>query len=1467
MDSNTGGRKSSSPVPKGQYARSSTSQEQRGDLRRPTSRNSTGRGQSPEHRDQRRGGSPSRTGPTTADGVFLENAGLDEEEQNSGMESEGQRGPQIAGKEMARTPNGYERFQFDLLDENVDDSFSTANSFAYNGRPTPHPERPRSALNTYPYEDTPYSNMGLKQREKIIDELKKENFGLKLRIYFLEENLEKTSPEWMQRITKEYEDQKGYIESLRAELENTQKEFEMSVVEGEKMKAEANELAEGYERLRMDKDDLLSELDTLRSTHVPKEELESVQEENANLLRDIQQLRDHLDENRKAAKAAKASEEAVRREQEDETGRLASMIKSKNIEITRLNAELEASTKELEMAHEALAGREMDKKRMYGDLRQSIEEELDKQFQVTMEDRIKAIREEEERKYKAKLATLQTTSPSDIARLRSELETARRAVKQSEEKYQTEIRGMAEQLDVERRSNRQLRGQVEESVREASALRNNYEEMRETCHVLEEENERLAAQLEGVPNSGEDAQELLKELTSLKHLLEEEQQQRRTLQQLLKDKDGELTHWIAKVNGSYGDLKASEIEWKKKLDAKERELEEMVEKWRLISAEKSGQDGMISQLRQQKKELLDELEEMRGHYEDKVVELKDRATDLEQLERQLEDMQAAQANVDKKFEKEVAKYKEEVAEIKKVINLFPLLPSSRLSEANGEIRDLTAQLMENHRSHQEDEMNSLATIQRLQTELESVKAESLLSREKLTKAESLLTMKTRDSTDLASKLKSLNTQLQERNETVHLLQDQLSQCEQNLQAYKSFSLKTEQEASSLRQSVTQLNSQLNAKTHELDELDARWRRDSQVERDRLVKMEKEVSTLKDEKTKWAKQEELIGQLVRDLEVARDRCEKMEDDARNMTVMVEHTRAEAETLKMENRNVLKNLGDSQTELVRAHELLQVKNQETEGIQETLEQLRTENRKLLEQVRSFGTIKAKLEERVFKREQELEEAHRKYGAAWSRIEDLQQRLSSKQVVEAKQQKQFQDENREYRHCLERMLTQIDTMLRNSKQADATGKYKYPRDLIDAVSARLFELQKTRNYFQTKSDELRLQLDRDSLHWTTQFEKMKAKIRSYEPIIKGAKLTQARYREERDESRRKLGEEKTHSMRLLEKIRNLESDIQREKQNAEQARAELRDAKEALDQYQNKRNRTSEGGFGIDDDGERAAKRILELEKDLNAARDRAVIERRGAEERVNELLRNTRKLEHELETITRNYQQLQQRVQPESEYAAQRKLVHDLEAQLEGVKQDLHTTKADFAVLRMECINLIADREKLRKSLSKRNAQIAESLSQLDIFNNRKETLEYAILKKAQDEVRAYLDRNRTEVDYRCQMTAERAATMKRMLGVHTFFSITTDDGTGESPTTFIGHAGQALAAVAAASSSPQRNGSIQRRFELLAAASPNRIVEIDRHSPTLGRQSPTMGRNLGKHNPVMSPSRFLSRRKGSMDSSS
>ncbi|KAH6569329.1 hypothetical protein BASA60_008249 [Batrachochytrium salamandrivorans] len=62
-------------------------------------------------------------------------------------------------------------------------------------------------------------SMGLKHREKLIDDLKKENFGMKMRVYFLTETIQKLSPEGVKEIIIEHAELKAIVEDMRLEAQ------------------------------------------------------------------------------------------------------------------------------------------------------------------------------------------------------------------------------------------------------------------------------------------------------------------------------------------------------------------------------------------------------------------------------------------------------------------------------------------------------------------------------------------------------------------------------------------------------------------------------------------------------------------------------------------------------------------------------------------------------------------------------------------------------------------------------------------------------------------------------------------------------------------------------------------------------------------------------------------------------------------------------------------------------------------------------------------------------------------------------------------------------------------------------------------------------------------------------------------------------------------------------------------------
>ncbi|CAB4427643.1 unnamed protein product [Rhizophagus irregularis] len=83
----------------------------------------------------------------------------------------------------------------------------------------------RNRRNNNPRPNAPSRNaqMTLKEQEKVIDEIKKENLNLKMQIYFLEERINKMSPDGMERALKENVDLKMQNQELITTLKKRDK--------------------------------------------------------------------------------------------------------------------------------------------------------------------------------------------------------------------------------------------------------------------------------------------------------------------------------------------------------------------------------------------------------------------------------------------------------------------------------------------------------------------------------------------------------------------------------------------------------------------------------------------------------------------------------------------------------------------------------------------------------------------------------------------------------------------------------------------------------------------------------------------------------------------------------------------------------------------------------------------------------------------------------------------------------------------------------------------------------------------------------------------------------------------------------------------------------------------------------------------------------------------------------------------
>ncbi|KAG0348377.1 hypothetical protein BG004_005322, partial [Podila humilis] len=119
-------------------------------------------------------------------------------------------------------------FNFDAIDADIDLDESVRSSTRFNGL-SGHESlagmtdiseglKPRKTIDRWSASTGKPATMTLKEQEKVIDELKKDSFSLKLRIYFLEERLAKISPEHVDQAIHENIEMKVRLQTMASEL-------------------------------------------------------------------------------------------------------------------------------------------------------------------------------------------------------------------------------------------------------------------------------------------------------------------------------------------------------------------------------------------------------------------------------------------------------------------------------------------------------------------------------------------------------------------------------------------------------------------------------------------------------------------------------------------------------------------------------------------------------------------------------------------------------------------------------------------------------------------------------------------------------------------------------------------------------------------------------------------------------------------------------------------------------------------------------------------------------------------------------------------------------------------------------------------------------------------------------------------------------------------------------------------------
>ncbi|KAG8930066.1 hypothetical protein FRC03_012953 [Tulasnella sp. 419] len=337
----------------------------------------------------------------------------------------------------------------------------------------PRPKRPRATIGGGGSKGGP-TNLTLREQEKLIDEVRKENFDLKLKVHFLEERLTQLAPEHMVAASQMNIKLKVEVHSRGQEIKKLKKlvlelEKELLAVQQDKEQdrkkvGDDDAMRDEYEAQLEEKDHEIQELKNkvkaLEARPPPTPKSTSSTAAYAQLRDDYDNLmarQSELEDELLTAKTAlqESTEEIQTIESEYDQYRNAVESSSERQKIEELHGTIEAMDRQLQLLEDERDSLADDLARLHAEFNES-----ERRRQLDIADRSASRAEAlEEREEKESLER-------NNNEIRDKLALAKIELSQRELELETSMRQIEEQNDIE-------------------------EQWRETCEKLEDENDRL----------------------------------------------------------------------------------------------------------------------------------------------------------------------------------------------------------------------------------------------------------------------------------------------------------------------------------------------------------------------------------------------------------------------------------------------------------------------------------------------------------------------------------------------------------------------------------------------------------------------------------------------------------------------------------------------------------------------------------------------------------------------------------------------------------------------------------------------------------------------------------------------------------------------------------------------------------------------------------------------------------------
>jgi len=952
--------------------------------------------------------------------------------------------------------------------------------------------------------------MTLREQENIIDKIEKENFGLKMKIHFLEEALSKRGGEFNQAALKENTDLKVNRITMQRELHKFKKNIAQAEKDAEVYRLQLEEFKERIRRKQVD-ESVRIELHKLRSEVEAKDQkLKKMERESSQTSHDdqsqIQKLKDEVDD----LQADLREKDRLIDERDDQIDSLKAEVSKDSNEVVEVEEELRYAKEEVEELkqnldrvktelQEAKEDRQEaidDKRRAEEDLDELRDEMANKSFNTKglsrqLEEKANKLEDDFQdlqQRYEALQADLASKSDAE--------KQLRDRVRELEKEGASEARRSHQDLELSQQQRETLERKLNNMAKQLETTERDLQDKTDEKELLQSRHDALTKESAELQKDLSRSQKAVRELEKS---LEEERQQSALNDNLLRtNHKHELDLLNEQIDGLHREVNSKE-------NAHAADLEEWVaQRHSLESASQKAEEKAKGLQR-----TLDKLQDAQGTLSGREMKLQEALESENERHRQEEkilskEIQELQQDLTAKRQAadesriELNNAKEEL----RISIREQALLKEKVVELEDEIEILQADIEQEHEiaqmQQQKSSSHSDAQVQKLRQEKQSLQEQLTTVNLELKEARSTLKSGERDREELEKRLEKVQ---KSSDDTFNIDQEKRDLKRTKIKLEKEI-VRLTSERDSLAQANNVLEEEINTEMDRANEEENRLNAEIESLRNRKASgadlKDRELTSARNKITRLENRvkdlEEMIDNHSKVISPSADMSELRHDLTEARDTVTLHAKRESE-LKASNRDLKMRVNDLEKDLHEARlsqykakspsaspppshskELAQIR-QNLIDAQSEIKVLSSENRELKHAARrssSNETELVELQSAARSRLDEVESLNKRLSEQNKIVDDLREKLELLQEEQdgnedlaasiRKRDRQIQDLRQQVKHLRDGQVELNDVSIRLSARGGEAQEMK----------RELRRLREERGLAKKRADEIGTELD---------------------------------------------------------------------------------------------------------------------------------------------------------------------------------------------------------------------------------------------------------------------------------------------------------------------------------------------------------------------------------------------------------